>query len=55
MPSSKLSPLWIIEYKVLKLMLIVFQYHGGTNFGRTGSAFVITSYYDEAPIDEYGK
>ncbi|CDP10946.1 unnamed protein product [Coffea canephora] len=31
-----------------------YMYHGGTNFGRTGSAFVITSYYDEAPIDEYG-
>ncbi|KAK0576555.1 hypothetical protein LWI29_019583 [Acer saccharum] len=29
-------------------------YHGGTNFGRTGSAFVLTSYYDQAPLDEYG-
>ncbi|PON73223.1 Glycoside hydrolase [Parasponia andersonii] len=31
-----------------------YMYHGGTNFGRTGSAFVTTSYYDQAPIDEYG-
>lgn len=30
------------------------QYHGGTNFERTGSAFVITAYYDQAPLDEYG-
>ncbi|PQM33125.1 beta-galactosidase 16 [Prunus yedoensis var. nudiflora] len=31
-----------------------YMYHGGTNFGRTASAFVVTSYYDEAPLDEYG-
>uniref|UniRef100_A0A7N0ZT79 Beta-galactosidase n=1 Tax=Kalanchoe fedtschenkoi TaxID=63787 RepID=A0A7N0ZT79_KALFE len=31
-----------------------YMYHGGTNFGRTGSAFTITSYYDQAPLDEYG-
>ncbi|KAJ8769849.1 hypothetical protein K2173_008931 [Erythroxylum novogranatense] len=31
-----------------------YMYHGGTNFGRTASAFVTTSYYDQAPIDEYG-
>ncbi|KAL3513657.1 hypothetical protein ACH5RR_026374 [Cinchona calisaya] len=31
-----------------------YMYHGGTNFGRTGSSFVITSYYDQAPLDEYG-
>lgn len=30
------------------------QYHGGTNFGRTASAYIITSYYDQAPLDEYG-
>lgn len=30
------------------------QYHGGTNFGRTTSAFTTTRYYDEAPLDEYG-
>ncbi|KAG0493582.1 hypothetical protein HPP92_004576 [Vanilla planifolia] len=31
-----------------------YMYHGGTNFGRTGSAYVSTRYYDEAPLDEYG-
>ncbi|KAJ4951079.1 hypothetical protein NE237_027911 [Protea cynaroides] len=31
-----------------------YMYHGGTNFGRTGSAYATTSYYDQAPIDEYG-
>ncbi|XP_028787785.1 beta-galactosidase 16 [Neltuma alba] len=31
-----------------------YMYHGGTNFGRTAAAFMITAYYDEAPLDEYG-
>ncbi|XP_062099612.1 beta-galactosidase 16 [Humulus lupulus] len=31
-----------------------YMYHGGTNFGRTASAFVTTKYYDQAPLDEYG-
>ncbi|KAL1214573.1 Beta-galactosidase 16 [Cardamine amara subsp. amara] len=31
-----------------------YMYHGGTNFGRNASQFVTTSYYDEAPLDEYG-
>lgn len=31
-----------------------YMYHGGTNFGRTGASFVMTRYYDEAPLDEYG-
>ncbi|XP_027341289.1 beta-galactosidase 6-like [Abrus precatorius] len=31
-----------------------YMYHGGTNFGRKSSAYVITSYYDQAPLDEYG-
>ncbi|XP_057962376.1 beta-galactosidase 13-like [Malania oleifera] len=31
-----------------------YMYYGGTNFGRTGSSFVTTRYYDEAPIDEFG-
>ncbi|KAK8672803.1 hypothetical protein V6N13_111164 [Hibiscus sabdariffa] len=31
-----------------------YMYHGGTNFGRTSSSYVITSYYDQAPLDEYG-
>ncbi|XP_060176196.1 beta-galactosidase 13-like [Lycium barbarum] len=31
-----------------------YMYYGGTNFGRTGSSFVTTRYYDEAPLDEFG-
>ncbi|XP_057419839.1 beta-galactosidase 6-like [Lotus japonicus] len=31
-----------------------YMYHGGTNFGRTASAYCITGYYDQAPLDEYG-
>ncbi|MCD9645778.1 Beta-galactosidase 6 [Datura stramonium] len=31
-----------------------YMYHGGTNFGRTAAEFMITGYYDQAPIDEYG-
>ncbi|KAK7312254.1 hypothetical protein VNO77_36003 [Canavalia gladiata] len=31
-----------------------YMYHGGTNFGRTSSAFTTTKYYDEAPLDEFG-
>ncbi|XP_052198181.1 beta-galactosidase 6 isoform X2 [Diospyros lotus] len=31
-----------------------YMYHGGTNFGRSGAAYVMTSYYDQAPLDEYG-
>ncbi|XP_021600928.1 beta-galactosidase 16 isoform X1 [Manihot esculenta] len=31
-----------------------YMYHGGTNFGRTASAFIPPSYYDLAPLDEYG-
>lgn len=31
-----------------------YMYHGGTNFGRTSSAYMITGYYDQAPLDEYG-
>lgn len=31
-----------------------YMYHGGTNFGRTTSSYVPTSYYDQAPLDEYG-
>ncbi|KAL2503608.1 Beta-galactosidase 16 [Abeliophyllum distichum] len=31
-----------------------YMYHGGTNFGRNASAFIITAYYDQAPLDEYG-
>ncbi|KAI5667901.1 hypothetical protein M9H77_17754 [Catharanthus roseus] len=31
-----------------------YMYYGGTNFERTSSSYSITSYYDEAPLDEYG-
>ncbi|CBI18991.3 hypothetical protein VitviT2T_027055 [Vitis vinifera] len=31
-----------------------YMYHGGTNFGRTSSSYVLTAYYDQAPLDEYG-
>lgn len=34
--------------------LDLMQYHGGTNFDKIASAFVMTAYYDEAPLDEYG-
>ncbi|KAM4114159.1 hypothetical protein ACJW30_04G049100 [Castanea mollissima] len=30
-----------------------YMYHGGTNFGRTSSAYIRTAYYDQAPLDEY--
>lgn len=37
-------------------ILDLWQYHGGTNFGRTsGGPFITTSYDYDAPIDEYGK
>lgn len=36
--------------------LLLNQYHGGTNFGRSaGGPFITTSYDYDAPIDEYGK
>ncbi|KAK9291537.1 hypothetical protein L1049_019485 [Liquidambar formosana] len=31
-----------------------YMYHGGTNFDRTASEYVLTAYYDQAPLDEYG-
>lgn len=32
-----------------------FQYHGGTNFGRTaGGPYITTSYDYDAPLDEFG-
>ncbi|THU57063.1 hypothetical protein C4D60_Mb11t23810 [Musa balbisiana] len=31
-----------------------YMYHGGTNFGKSASSYVTTSYYDQAPLDEYG-
>ena len=36
-------------------MVVLLQYHGGTNFDRTsGGPFIATSYDYDAPIDEYG-
>ncbi|KAM7468316.1 hypothetical protein LguiB_015878 [Lonicera macranthoides] len=35
--------------------IILAQYHGGTNFGRTsGGPYITTSYDYDAPLDEYG-
>ncbi|WOL16069.1 beta-galactosidase 7 isoform X1 [Canna indica] len=31
-----------------------YMYHGGTNFGKSASSYIPTSYYDQAPLDEYG-
>ncbi|RIA05641.1 hypothetical protein BRARA_K00159 [Brassica rapa] len=31
-----------------------YMYHGGTNFDRTASQFIATSYDYDAPLDEYG-
>lgn len=49
-----------INYKLIQQLYLNFdiymllQYHGGTNFGRVASEFVTTSYYNLAPLDEYG-
>ncbi|XP_014757381.1 beta-galactosidase 12 isoform X2 [Brachypodium distachyon] len=49
-----------IAYSVLRFfakggtLVNYYMYYGGTNFGRTGASYVLTGYYDEAPIDEYG-
>ncbi|KXG36088.1 beta-galactosidase 12 [Sorghum bicolor] len=49
-----------IAYAVLRFfakggsMVNYYMYHGGTNFGRTSASYVLTGYYDEAPLDEYG-
>ncbi|KAL6846042.1 hypothetical protein ACP4OV_023490 [Aristida adscensionis] len=49
-----------IAYAVLRFfakggsLVNYYMYHGGTNFGRTAASYVLTGYYDEAPIDEYG-
>ena len=35
--------------------ILFYQFHGGTNFGRTaGGPFIATSYDYDAPLDEYG-
>ncbi|AQK79115.1 putative metal-nicotianamine transporter YSL6 [Zea mays] len=46
------SYLFEMSEKIAKQATTV--YHGGTNFGRTGASYVLTGYYDEAPMDEYG-
>ncbi|CAK9134958.1 unnamed protein product [Ilex paraguariensis] len=44
-----------LAVEVLISLSVGFQYHGGTNFGRTSAGlFVATSYDYDAPIDEYG-
>ncbi|KAF7060272.1 hypothetical protein CFC21_067067 [Triticum aestivum] len=49
-----------IAYSVLRFfakggtLVNYYMYYGGTNFGRTGASYVLTGYYDEGPIDEYG-
>ena len=41
---------------VIHFLVLCFQYHGGTNFGRTsGGPFIATSYDYDAPLDEFGK
>ena len=41
---------------VIQFLVLCFQYHGGTNFGRTsGGPFIATSYDYDAPLDEFGK
>ncbi|KAK1633099.1 hypothetical protein QYE76_007414 [Lolium multiflorum] len=49
-----------IAYAVLRFfakggtLVNYYMYYGGTNFGRTGASYVLTGYYDEGPLDEYG-
>lgn len=50
--------LYLFQTEVLFFDVFFFvnnQYHGGTNFGRSAAEFMITGYYDQAPLDEYGK
>lgn len=45
-----------LDQKITDFSICFYQYHGGTNFGRTsGGPFIATSYDYDAPIDEYGK
>ena len=55
------SLLWILfklirmQAYILNMFWLLYQYHGGTNFGRTtGGPFIATSYDYDAPIDECG-
>ena len=43
-------------YYRLQFFPYLFQFYGGTNFGRTaGGPFIATSYDYDALIDEYGR
>lgn len=56
--EARLFPLLSFNFfDVINLLeLVLFQYHGGTNFERTsGGPLISTSYDYDAPIDEYGK
>lgn len=50
--SAKIGEFYFKEFN---WFIVLLQYHGGTNFGRTSAVFTTTRYYDEAPLDEYGK
>ncbi|KAL3641243.1 Beta-galactosidase 16 [Castilleja foliolosa] len=59
--TTKTRPAEDIAYQVALFIVKMngsfinyYMYHGGTNFGRTSSSFALTSYYDQAPLDEYG-
>ncbi|XP_057795713.1 beta-galactosidase 16-like isoform X3 [Salvia miltiorrhiza] len=59
--TTKVRPAQDIAYHVALFIVKMngsyinyYMYHGGTNFGRNASAFMLTSYYDQAPLDEYG-
>ncbi|KAH6759196.1 beta-galactosidase 16 [Perilla frutescens var. frutescens] len=58
---TKIRPAQDIAYQAALFIVMMngsyinyYMYHGGTNFGRNASAFMLTSYYDQAPLDEYG-
>lgn len=53
-PPSFSTQLNFCLFFLLTHLTDLMQYHGGTNFDRLASAFIITAYYDEAPLDEYG-
>lgn len=46
---------YIIRSTCNLFVFVIFQYHGGTNFGRTaGGPYIVTTYDYDAPLDEYG-
>lgn len=47
--------LMMVLFELSVFFILFYQYHGGTNFGRTaGGPFIATSYDYDAPLDEYG-